>query len=181
MKIKALVQTAVFTALLCAVAPLSLPVGPVPVSLATLVIYIAAGVLGRGRAALAVFVYILLGAAGLPVFTGFSGGVQKLVGVTGGYILGYIPLAFMSGIFPAVGARRGGGRVIGIMYPVGMIAGTAALYALGTAWFVVSTGSALSYALAVCVAPFLPGDAVKIAVAAVTAPAIRRGLGKLSA
>jgi biotin transport system substrate-specific component len=170
-----LVRTAVFAALLCAAAPISVPVGPVPISMATLIIYVAAGVLGRGRAALAVSVYILLGAMGMPVFAGFSGGISKLVGVTGGYIAGYIPLALIAGSFPAVSGRRF------LIYPAGLLAGTAALYALGTAWFVVSTGNTLPSALAVCVVPFLPGDALKIAAAVVAAPVLRRALGRLSA
>jgi biotin transport system substrate-specific component len=171
-----LIKTAVFAALLCAAAPFSVPVGPVPISLATLVIYIAAGVLGRAQATLAVFVYILLGAAGLPVFTGFSGGLFKLVGVTGGYILGYIPLAYISGS-AGVGAREGASSLSRAgAYIAAMIIGTAALYAIGTAWFMFISGNSLFGALAVCVLPFLVGDAAKIAAAAVIAPAVRRGL-----
>jgi biotin transport system substrate-specific component len=64
------------------------------------------------------------------------------------------------------------------LYPAGLALGTAALYALGTAWFAVSTGSGLPYALAVCVVPFLPGDALKIAAASASAPALRRVLGR---
>jgi biotin transport system substrate-specific component len=162
-KTRDLVVTAVFAALICAAAPFSLPVGPVPISLATLVIYVAAGVLGAPRAALAVCVYIALGAMGLPVFSNFSGGLPKLVGATGGYIVGYIPLALISGAF--FKSR---------LFALGALAGTAVLYALGTAWFVFLTGNTLAFALSVCVVPFLLGDAAKIAVSAIIAPVIRR-------
>jgi biotin transport system substrate-specific component len=178
LKTSGFIHTAVFAALLCAAAPFSIPLGPVPISLATLIIYISAGVLGRGRATLAAVLYVLLGAAGLPVFTGFEGGLQKLLGVTGGYIIGYIPLAFISGSFSSFGFSRRGAPVPAGLYLFGMITGTAALYALGTAWFVFSTSSPLLYSLAVCVAPFLPGDALKLAAALVAAPAIRRGVGR---
>ncbi|MDR0839663.1 MAG: biotin transporter BioY [Oscillospiraceae bacterium] len=171
-KTRDIVTTAVFAALICAAAPFSVPVGPVPVSLATLMIYIASGVLGRTRASVAVLVYIALGAIGLPVFSGFSGGISKIFGVTGGYIIGYLPLAFISGAFSGFSGRRAW------LYPAGMVLGTLALYALGTAWFMFQTGNPLLGALGMCVLPFLPGDAGKIAIAALVSPAVRRRVGR---
>ncbi|MDR2531064.1 MAG: biotin transporter BioY [Oscillospiraceae bacterium] len=163
--IRKLTHTALFAALMCVAAPLSVPIGPVPLSLATLVIYLAATALGGRLAALATAVYILCGALGLPVFSGFGAGLSKLVGPTGGYILGYVPLAFIAGTF----AERGGLK----LRVVGMVVGTAVLYAMGTAWFMRVTGAGLTSALTLCVVPFIPGDAVKIAVSASAIPLAR--------
>jgi biotin transport system substrate-specific component len=167
MKTTDMVKTAVFAALICVLAPFALPVGPVPVSLATFAVYVAAAVLGKKHGVIAVLIYILLGMAGVPVFAGFSGGAQKLFGLTGGYIIGYLPLAFIAGLFAE---KRPFGKASAA---VGMVLGTLVLYIFGTAWFVIQSGSALVTALGLCVLPFLPGDAAKIAVSSVLVPVIR--------
>lgn len=170
MKTRDMCLTALMAALICVAGPLSVPVGPVPISLASFAVYLAGAVLGAKRGALAVALYVLLGAAGIPVFSGFSGGVQKLAGITGGYIVGYLPCAWITGF----AAGRDGERKW--FLPLGMAVGTAALYAVGTAWFMIQSGSALGAALAACVIPFLPGDAIKIAAASVIAWPVRRAL-----
>lgn len=164
--------TALFAAILCVMSPWSIPVGPVPVSLATFAIYIAAAVMGRSRATIAVLVYILIGMVGLPVFSGFSGGFQKIAGVSGGYIVGYIPCAFISG---AITDRFPKSLVA---YPIGMILGTAILYLVGTAWFMYTTGNTLAASLGFCVVPFLLGDAIKIAAATALSFPLRRILAQ---
>ena len=175
MKTSNMVRTAVFAAMLCAAAPLAIHVGPIPLTFATLVIYMAAGVLGKRLACVAVAVYILLGAFGLPVFSGFSGGFGRLFGSTGGYIIGYIPLAYLSGMFvdgDNAAVARGA---------LGMVIGTVVLYAFGTAWFMLQSSVSLVPALSMCVLPFLPGDAAKIVFSALCAPVVRRRVKKLSA
>lgn len=152
------VLTALFAALLCVAAPFSLQIGPVPISLATLAVYFTAMSAKLSIALPATAVYILLGAVGVPVFSGFEGGFQKLVGVTGGYIIGYIPCVLVIGLLLKFCDKK-------IMLPISCIVGTAVLYAFGTAWFLVLTGKGVLYALGVCVVPFLLGDAVKIAAA----------------
>ena len=180
MKTSDMVRTAVFAAMLCAAAPFAVYIGPIPLTFGTLIIYMAGGVLGKKLAAVAVSVYILLGAFGLPVFSGFSSGFGRLIGPTGGYLIGYIPLAYLSGILldgdgellHGAQVRRGA---------VGMVLGTVVLYAFGTAWFMIYMSSSLVAALSACVLPFLPGDAAKIAVSALCAPVIRRRVKKISA
>ena len=152
------VLTALFAALLCVAAPFSLQIGPVPISLATLAVYFTAMSAKLSIALPATAVYILLGAVGVPVFSGFEGGFQKLVGVTGGYIIGYIPCVLVIGLLLKFCDKK-------IMLPISCIVGTAALYAFGTAWFLVLTGKGVLYALGVCVVPFILGDAVKISAA----------------
>ena len=165
-----LVMTAVMAAVIAAVAPFALPIGPIPITLGTLAMYLAGYVLGGKRAGAAVLVYVLLGSVGIPVFNGFTGGLGVVAGPTGGYIIGFIPLAFLSGLaverFPN---RR-------VLQFVGMILATAVLYAFGTAWFCVQAGKSLVAALSVCVFPFIPGDLAKMAAALAVGPVIRERL-----
>lgn len=169
MKVRRIVTTALFAALLCALAPLAVPIGPVPVTLASLAVYLIGAAVPPRPATGAVAVYILLGAAGLPVFSGFSGGLAKLLGPTGGFIFGYLPCAVLISLFSSrFKSRRG---LVG-----GMLCGTAALYLCGTAWYLVWTGTRLGAALMACVVPFLPGDALKMLAAAAIGPVLRRRL-----
>lgn len=171
--VRSMTFTAIMAALICVAAPFSIPMPAlVPISLATLAVYLSGGLLGAKRGTLAVVVYILIGAVGLPVFSGFSGGLAKLFGVTGGFILGYIPCALITGVFADLSAKKR------LLLPVGMILGTAACYLLGTAWFMVTTGSGLASALAGCVVPFLFGDALKIAAACALAIPLRGRIEK---
>ncbi len=174
MKTKQLVRIALMAAVLCVLAPWKIPVGPIPITLASFGVYLAAGVLGPLEGTIAVVVYVLLGAVGVPVFSGFTGGAGCLLGLTGGYILGYIPCAAVSGLLMGRNAplwRRA----------LALVAGTAVLYALGTAMYCIQSGKALAAALAACVLPFLPLDAVKIAVCAVALPLLWRLRQKVEA
>ena len=170
MKAKDMTLTAVTAALICVAGPLSIAAGPVPLSLATFAVYLAGAVLGKKRGTLATALYLLIGIIGVPVFSGFSGGFQKLAGVTGGYLIGYLPCAFITG----AGAERAEKEDRAWILPVMMAAGTAVLYAIGTAWFILQTGNAVGAALSLCVVPFLPGDAAKIAAATILAAPVRR-------
>ena len=170
---KDLTLTAVSAAMICVAGPLSVPVGPVPISLATFAVYLAGAVLGPKRGTAAAALYLLIGIAGVPVFSGFSGGFQKLAGVTGGYLAGYLPCALLSGLGAEMKTESRAGRWL---LPAMMAAGTLVLYAVGTAWFMIQTGNAFGAALSLCVLPFLPGDAAKIAAASLLAGPIRKAL-----
>lgn len=171
-KIRDMTITALMAAALCLLAPWALPVGPVPLTLATFAVYILSAVVTWKHGVAAVCVYLLLGLVGLPVFSGFAGGLQRLVGPTGGYLIGYLPGALIIGCtvdrFPE---KRW-------VYPLSMVAGTAAIYIFGTAWYIFSTKVALGPALAACVLPFLPGDGVKILLASLIAVPMRRRLSR---
>ena len=160
MKTRDIVLIGVFAAMICVFAPFSVPVGPIPISLASFAVYIASA-LGAKKGCAAVGIYILIGALGLPVFSGFSGGISKIAGLTGGYIIGYMFCALLSGII----IERAGNKKSA--YPMAFIIGTAVLYAFGTAWFMIQSGNGLYESLLACVIPFLIGDAVKIAAASV--------------
>jgi biotin transport system substrate-specific component len=168
-----MVFTALFAAALCVVAPFSIAIGPIPLSFATLIIYLAAGALGWKYGVLSVVLYVALGAVGVPVFSNFEGGFHKIAGVTGGFIIGYIPCALITGFFVEVFREKLWA------YASGMVVGTFLLYACGTAWFMLQTNSSLAVSLALCVTPFLIGDAGKIVAACVIAPQLRTALERL--
>lgn len=171
---KKLTTIAVMAALICVAGPLSVPVGPIPISLATFAVYLAGAVLGWKRGTAAVAIYLLIGLVGVPVFSGFSGGLQKLAGVTGGYLVGYLPCALITGL--GAGDLRRTAPERRWQLPLCMVLGTAALYAIGTAWFMFQTKNGLAASMGMCVLPFLPGDAVKIVAATLISAPVRRAL-----
>lgn len=171
-KTYALTATALMTGVICILSPMALPIGPVPISLTTFMIYLAIYILGWKKAAISILLFLLIGFAGLPVFSGFVGGPAKLLGPTGGYLIGYIPMAVVAGL----AIERTAGRLTHLL---GMIAGTAVLYALGTAWFCFQANYTLGAALAVCVFPFIPGDLAKILLAMTLGPVIRKRVGTI--
>ena len=166
-----LAMTAIMAAVTCVLAPLSIPIGPVPVSLTILAIYLALYLLGWKLGTVSFVVYLLLGLVGLPVFSGFSGGLGKLAGPTGGYIIGFLPMAIVAGLFIDRFRNRG-------LQFVGMVLGVVICYAFGTAWFCISTGSTLAAAMGLCVLPFLPFDLAKIVIVLILGPILRARLVK---
>lgn len=160
------------TAVLCILGPVSvpIPVTPVPVSLATLVIYLILFLLGSRAGTVSCVLYLLLGMAGLPVFSGFTGGAARLAGPTGGYLIGYIFMAFLSGMF----IERSGGKAM-LSVP-GMLLGMAVTELFGTVWLARVSEMRLTEALAAGVLPFLVGDVGKIILAAILGPMLRRRL-----
>ena len=165
---RGLVFCALFSALIAVLSQLQLPIGPVPVSLATLGVMLCGLLLGWRFGALAVGAYILLGAVGVPVFAGFQGGAGRLLGPTGGYIAGYLFCAVLAGLnLPCLQENFFGRCAL-------LALGTAFCYGLGTAWFMYMSGRTLSESLSLCVIPFLPGDAAKIALAAFLTQRLRK-------
>jgi biotin transport system substrate-specific component len=135
----------------------------------------AGGLLGPRYGALSQAVYVLLGAAGFPVFSNFSGGLMKLVGPTGGYIASYVPAALAVGLLSGAG-RGGSGPARAGRLAAAMSAGMALCYALGTAWFMRTMGVGPAAALVQCVLPFVPGDILKAAAGAYLCVALSRAL-----
>ncbi|MPQ30148.1 biotin transporter BioY [Clostridium estertheticum] len=160
----------VMAAVICILGPLSLPIGIVPISLTNLAIYFSVYVLGQKRGTLSYIVYLFIGLVGLPVFSGFSGGFTKLFGPTGGYLIGFIFMAFISGIFI--------GKFSNKIYMcfLGMILGTIVTYIFGTAWLAYQLNMTFNASLAVGVLPFIPGDIVKMVIASLIGPQIKKRL-----
>ena len=98
----AITVTALMTAVTCILAPLSIPIGPVPISLTNLAIYISLYLLGWKRGTISYLIYLLIGLVGIPVFSGFTGGPAKLAGPTGGYIIGTVSGALSICVFPFI-------------------------------------------------------------------------------
>ena len=173
-------EIALLSAVLCVISPVTIPVpaSPVPLSLALLGVYLAAILLGAKKGALCVLLYLLIGMVGLPVFSGFSGGAGMLLGPTGGYLIGYIPCALITGWLGRRKIRKNSlsGRWQVIWNGISMAAGTLVCYVFGTGWFLVIMKGAytLSQALLVCVVPYLVFDSIKILAAAVLAVPVQR-------
>ena len=162
-----MVHAALLAALTAVGAYLFIPIGPVPIVLQNMFVFLAGLLLGRRWGLASVAVYLLAGLCGLPVFAGGTGGIGRVFGPTGGFLLGYLPAVFLIG---AVAERRPGR----IMRDVAaMVLGSAVLYACGVPWLMVVTGLPLAKAAAIGVLPFLLGDALKIAAAALIARAVR--------
>ena len=165
-----LCMMAMMAALMCILGPMSIPIGQVPITFTNLVIYLAVFLLGTKMGTISCLVYLLLGMAGLPVFSGYSGGFAKLAGPTGGYLVGFLFMAAISGIFVERSSRNP------VWSGAGMVLGTAVLYLFGTAWFVLMMKCTVVYALAVCVVPFILGDLIKIVLAVILGKQVRRAL-----
>lgn len=163
---------ALMAALMCVLCPVSVPIGPIPISLSILVILLTVYVLGTWRALVSYTVYLLLGAVGMPVFSGFQGGLAKLAGPTGGYLAGFWLMILVAGIVMEKGKRN---LLVTIL---GMLVGVAIDYAVGTAWFVFQTESTVVHALDVCVYPFIPFDVAKIVIAVLLGSVVYQGLQK---
>lgn len=169
-----LVMVALFAALIAVCAWITIP-GAVPFTLQTMGVFLAVGLLGGKRGTAAVLVYILLGAVGMPVFSGFSGGVGRLLGTTGGYIIGFLVAALAMWAMEAIFGKAKW------VLPVSMLLGLLLCYAFGTAWFLVlytQTKGAISVAsvLSMCVVPFIIPDLLKIALALLLTSRLKRFL-----
>ena len=140
----------------------------IPFTLQTFAVFLATAVLGMRLSTITVVVYVLLGAAGLPVFSGFRGGIGVLMGPTGGYIIGFIFSALVTGfMIEHLGRDK---RVMAAAMVVGLLV----CYAFGTVWFIqmyTRTSGAVSLAsvLGWCVIPYILPDCVKILAAIVVA------------
>ena len=172
MNIRQIAIIGVITAVICILGPLSIPIGVVPISFTNLAIYFALYTLGMRKGTLSYIVYMLIGLVGIPVFSGFSGGLPKLVGPTGGYIIGFIFMAIIGGWFINKFWNKW------YLSLIGMVVGTAVCYLFGTVWLAYQAHMSLGAAFSAGVIPFIPGDMVKILIAAFVGPQIRRGLIK---
>ena len=170
LSIQQLAVTGVMTAVICILAPLSIPIGVVPISFTNLAVYLALYVLGVKKGTISYLVYLCIGLVGVPVFSGFTSGPGKLFGPTGGYLIGFILMAVIAGVFIDKFTDK--------MYLcfLGMVLGTAVCYLLGTLWLAYQGGMNFQAALAAGVLPFIPGDLVKIVIAMLIGPQIRKQL-----
>lgn len=201
-RVSSLVTSALLVALLAASAWITLPLGPVPATLQTFVVVLIALICAPSQAAGTLGAYVLLGAAGVPVFSSAQGGVATLVGPTGGYVLGFVLGATAGAAVVRLASARGerasaaptpegSGARAGAdsagrgsqhprparSVPVDALAAAvtlAVVYTCGVLWLSRSTGLTLGAAVAVGVVPFLLLDAVKATAAVAVAAVLRR-------
>lgn len=168
--VREMTLTAAMAAVICVLGPMSIPIGVVPISFTNLAVYLAVYALGVKRGTMSYLVYLLIGMVGIPVFSGFTGGVGKLFGPTGGYLIGFVFMALICGwVIDQFECKR-------IPSFAGMMLGTAGCYFFGTVWLAYQAGMTFYGALAAGVLPFVIGDLAKITAAALIGPQIRRQL-----
>ncbi len=174
-KTRDIVYTAFFAVLIAVGSWISIPM-TVPFTLQTFAVFVTLGILGGRRGTMAVLLYILLGAVGIPVFSGFTGGVGILLGNTGGYIAGFLLTGFIFW-----GMQRMFGRSLGVQV-ISMLLGLISCYFFGTIWFLLvymRNGSTVSVVtvLGWCVIPFIVPDLVKLGLALTVARRVSRYAG----
>src|SRR5688572_23466822 len=163
-------RVALMAAVTAVAAQITVPIEPVPFTFQVLAVILSGLLLGPRYGALAQVIYVLVGAVGVPVFAGFTGGLGIVLGPTGGYLLSYPLAAAVAGL--AAHAARNAPRRQALL--ISAAAGTGALaviYAVGASWLAVQSGLPPSVALAQGVIPFVPLDLVKVAISALVATA----------
>jgi biotin transport system substrate-specific component len=161
------VYASLMAALTAVGAFLSIPIGPVPIVLQNMFVLLAGILLGSRWGLAGIAVYLLAGTCGLPVFAGGLGGIGRIFGPTGGYLLGYLPVVFVTGVI----SERFGRRTVTDI--IAMLCGSAILYACGVSWLKILTDMSWTKSMAVGMYPFIIGDALKIAAAAAIARVLR--------
>lgn len=160
---KDIVFMGIFVSLIAVCSWISIP-STVPFTLQTLGVFLTVFVLGGKRGTLAITTYLILGAVGVPVFANFTGGLGKILGLTGGYLVGFIATALIMWFFEVVFGRK----IFTLI--LSAVLGLLACYTLGTAWFMyvysnTKESISLSTTLSWCVYPFIIPDLVKLILA----------------
>jgi biotin transport system substrate-specific component len=148
---------------LAAQAAVNLPFSPVPITSQTLAVLLAGAVLGSRRGLLSAIAYIGYGVMGLPVFAGGAAGIAHLIGPTGGYLLGFVLAAYITGFL----SEKGWGRYFVSTF-LAMLLGNIALYIFGLGWLAIYIGA--DNVLTMGLYPFIPGDLLKLLIATLALP-----------
>lgn len=174
MTTKRMIRIALMAAVICIFAPLSIPipVSPVPISLTNLVLLVTVAIFPWKDVCTSYLIYLLLGVVGLPVFSGFSGGIGALLGPTGGYLIGFIFISIIPGLFID---HFPGKRLFTV---IGMIIAMIITYTFGTAWLAIQMKMTFFAALAIGVIPYIIGDIVKIIIAIAIGPSVKKRIAR---
>ena len=160
-KVKNMALCGLFAALLALCAWLSFPLADMAITLQTFGVFLCLGILGGKRGTAAILVYLLLGAVGLPVFSGFRGGIGMLLGVTGGYLTGFLFCGLTYWLLTVIFPK----------YPLpAMIAGLLVCYSFGSIWYyymytAAGSGATLGFIVTKCILPYLFPDTIKLLLA----------------
>ena len=163
---------AIMTAITAVMAQISIPLPMmVPMTMQTFAVTLAGIILGAKCGSIAMGVYLLLGAVGVPVFSGFKGGLQSLIGPTGGFLLSFPIMAYIIG--KGIELRRQKG-----MFTLLLCVGTIANYVVGVLMYCVVMESSVWTAITACVLPFVPSAIIKAVLASVLGIRLRKQLEK---
>ncbi|MFV9509691.1 biotin transporter BioY [Tepidibacillus sp. LV47] len=175
MKTRDWVLSAMMTAVIAILAQLSIPIGPVPITLSIFGVFLSAGLLGPKMGTISVILYILLGAIGVPVFANFSGGIHVLLGKTGGYLFGYIIATYFIGKFFEKSKDKSI-RYRSIHFIVLSLIGLVIIYTLGAIQLKYVLNLSWAKAFEFGVAPFILFDIIKIVIASIIIVPIKQSL-----
>ncbi|MGI8866709.1 MAG: biotin transporter BioY [Rubrobacteraceae bacterium] len=166
MNVGTMTRVALMAAVTAVAAQIAIPIpfSPVPFTLQVLAVILAGLLLGPRNAALAMAVYLLVGAVGVPVFSEFRGGLGHLLGPTGGYLISYPLAAAVAGLAAASTLNTDRRRALTLGFLLGA-AGLTIIYTVGATWLSVITGISIPVAIAQGVLPFVAFDLVKVALA----------------
>ncbi len=157
--IKRIVYIAIFASILCIISPLAIPIGAIPITLATFGVYLIGALTKKLDGFFAVVIYLCIGLMGIPVFSSFRSGFSVLLGPTGGYLIGYLIGVLIISIITSLNKKKF------FLYIISMIIASVSWYLFGTIWYMIVMDVAMVEALMLCVIPFLLGDAIKIIIA----------------
>ena len=162
MKVRNMALCGLFTAVLAICAWISVPMGDTVITLQTFGIFLTLGLLGGKRGTVTVLVYLLLGAIGAPVFSGFRGGLGALLGTTGGYIFGFMSTSILYWIMTSI-------KDTPRIRLIAMVLGLLLCYICGSWWYLTryltAAQTTLGLVLLKCVVPYLIPDAIKLTLA----------------
>lgn len=173
MKTRNLTTISLFSAFICIFSFITIPIGSIPITLGIFAVFLTSLTLGVKKALPSVLIYILCGSVGLPVFGGFQGGVHILLGPTGGYIIGYIFIAFISGFASDIVKKFPTNKRMHILFPSCILAMTGC-YITGTLHFSFICNISFSEALKICVYPFIVIDTLKIYFAIIISECLKK-------
>lgn len=168
------IYSALFAALIAVLGlvAIPLPFSPVPVTGQSLGIMLAGGILSVRQAAYSVLTFLLIGAVGVPVFAGVTGGIGILVGPRGGYLIGFLVGAII------IALVKGKENNVWRLALANLVGGILVVYTLGVLWLSFVTGMGLEKAITVGALPYIPGDLFKVFVATIVAVTITKRLPK---
>lgn len=159
--IKNITYIAILSSIIAIVSPFTISIFVIPFSLSLFIIYIVGAISSKFGALLAVLIYIFLGIIGLPVFSSFSGGIGIILGITGGFIIGYLPCVLIVNLIVNINKKKM------IYYIIGMLCGTLSCYVIGTVWYMIETNSNLIQSILICIVPYIVFDIIKIGLGSV--------------
>lgn len=167
---------AFFAALTAVMSCISIPMpfSLVPITGQTLAVMLTGSILSVRQAYWSMLAYLLIGAVGVPVFSGFSGGIGVLLGPTGGYLIGYLPGVML------IALLKGQNNNLCSLALANSIGGIGIVYVLGITWLNLVTGIGFQKAIMTGALPFIPGDILKVIAATIISAIVNKRLQKAS-